>query len=258
MRNRLQSCQLAALLSLGLSGLSILQAGTLISVQFQGSNGPINFQGVEPDAAAADASFANSSQWNHLVADGSTTTFPNLLTSTGANSGVSLSVDPFSGYNDGSHNLPDTYFYQLAFSGSSFPFTISGLDPNQTFTLFLYGFNSVHSANDRGEIFTVGSSTFTTATGHASSLDPTHAVDGFITGVTSANGTVSGAWAFDPLNRANEIDWSGFQLDVSSAVATPEPGTLVLLAGGLGLLIRVRARSRLPRSPANKATTANR
>jgi PEP-CTERM motif-containing protein len=123
----------------------------------------------------------------------------------------------------------------------STPFTISGL-ANENFTLFLYAFSSVNSANDRGEIFTVGSSTFNSATGNASSLDLAHVVDGFITGVTDSNGTISGTWAFDPSNHAGEIDWSGFQLDVSSAVAAPEPGTIVLLAGGLGLMILGRRR----------------
>jgi hypothetical protein len=231
MRDRLQHHSWAALLSLGLLGFS-LQANTIISAQFQGTDGPVfDFQGVEADAAAADAVFANSSQWNHLQR--LALTYPNLLTSTGANSGASLSINEDGGYNDVTHNLPDTYFYRFR---SSSPFTISGLAPNETFTLFLYAFNSVHSVNDRGEIFTVGSSTFTTATGNASSLDPTHVVDGFITGVTSANGTISGAWAFDPSNHSGEIDWSGFQLDVASAVAAPEPGTVALLAGGLGLV----------------------
>ena len=133
--------------------------------------------------------------------------------------------------------MPDTYFYQY---GSSTPFTISGLAPNEDFTLFLYAYNSVHSANDRGEIFTVGSSTFDSATGNPSSLDPTHAVDGFITGVTGSDGTISGMWAFDSSNQSGEIDWSGFQLDVSSSVALPEPGSIALLAGALGLLILVR------------------
>jgi hypothetical protein len=244
MRDRLQNYSLAALLSLGLSGSS-LQANTIISAQFQGTGQPIfNFQGVEADAAAADASFASSNQWNHLRADAGTT-FPNLLTSTGANSGASFSTNLDFGYNDGSHNFPDTYFYHFSSSGSIAPFTISGLAPNETFTLFLYGYNSVHSANDRGEILTVGSSTFSTATGNASSLDPTHVVDGFITGATSSNGTISGTWAFDPSNHAGEIDWSGFQLDVSSAaVAAPEPGTMVLLVGGLGLMILGRRRPR--------------
>jgi hypothetical protein len=126
------------------------------------------------------------------------------------------------------------------------PFTISGLAPNESFTLFLYAFNSVHSANDRGEIFTVGSSIFSSATGHPNSLDPVHGVDGFITGVTSSTGTITGTWAFDPSNHSHEIDWSGFQLDVSSAVAAPEPGTLGLLVGGLGLVMLGRRRFRRP------------
>jgi hypothetical protein len=91
-------------------------------------------------------------------------------------------------------------------------------------------------------MFTVGSSTFGSATGNPASLDPTHAVDGFITGVTDSSGTISGTWAFDASNTSGEIDWSGFQLDVSNAVAAPEPGTIALLAGGLGLLIAVRRR----------------
>src|SRR5258707_5070834 len=89
--DRLQSQKLAALLSLGLL-TSSLQANTIISAQFQGTGQPIfNFQGSEADAAAADPAFANSNQWNHLQPD--TTTFPNLLTSTGANSGASFSTD---------------------------------------------------------------------------------------------------------------------------------------------------------------------
>jgi hypothetical protein len=167
----------------------------------------------------------------------------NLITSTGANSGISFSTQFVYGYNAGSHDLPDTYFYQYDQNSLSTPFTISGLAPNEDFTLFLYAYNSQSFDNDRGEIFTVGSSTFSTATGNASTLDPTHAVDGFITGVTSSNGTISGTWAFDPSNHSGEIDWSGFQLDVSSAVvATPEPSSIVLLAGALGLMILGRRR----------------
>ncbi len=234
MRNRIQNYGLAALLSLCLSG--ILHADTIISIQLQGTSGPVNFQGVEADAAAADAAFANSDQWNHLQPTGGTT-FSNLITSTGADSGASFTTQFIYGYNAGSHNLPDTYFYQYESNGLSQPFTISGLAPNESFTLFLYAYNSQSSANDRGESFTVGSSTFDSATGNPSSLDPTHAVDGFITGVTSSTGTISGTWSFDPSNHSGETDWSGFQLDVSSAVAAPEPGTVALLAGGLGLIV---------------------
>ncbi len=236
MQNFIQRCSLAALL-LTAGGL---QADTIISVQFQGTGTPIvNFQGVEADAAAADPAFANSDQWNHLGPAGGTT-FTNLITSTGANSGAGFSTQFVFGYNAGSGNLPDSYFYQYSQNGLSTPFAISGLAPNEDFTLFLYAYNSQGSANNRGAIFTLGSSTFTTATGNPASLDPTHAVDGLITGVTDSNGTFSGTWAFDPSNTSGEIDWSGFQLDVSSAVAAPEPGTIVLLAGGLGFLILLR------------------
>jgi hypothetical protein len=197
----------------------------------------VNFQGVEPDAAAADAAFANSNQWNHLQP--LTTTFPNLISSTGANSGASFSAQYIYGYNAGSGNFPDSYFYQYSYNETQ-PFTISGLAPNESFALFLYAYNSQSSANDRGAIYTVGSSTFATPTGNPASLDPTHAVDGLITGVTDSSGTISGTWGFYPSNPSGEIDWSGFQLDVSSAVAAPEPGTVVLLAGGLLILIRMK------------------
>ena len=242
MRQYLPGYGVAVLLMLVLSGS--IQADTIISAQFQGTNGPVDFQGVEPDAAAADANFANSNQWNHLEVP--TTYFTNLVSSTGADSGASFSTYLVYGYNAGTRSLPDTYFYQYNDNSPSTPFTISGLAPDEAFTLFLYAYNSVHSANDRGEIFTVGSSTFNSANGNASSLDPTHAVDGLITGVTGADGSITGTWAFDPSNHSGEIDWSGFQLDVSSAPATPEPGTMVLLAGGLGfLLLRKRTTSRL-------------
>src|SRR5260370_22081059 len=122
MRDRLQNCSLAAFLSLGLLGSS-LQANTIISAQFQGTYQPIlNFQGVEADAAAADAAFASSNQWNHLQPS-FPPTFPNLLTSTGANSGATFSTNVDFGYNDVSHNLPDTYFYHYDSSGLSSPFT---------------------------------------------------------------------------------------------------------------------------------------
>jgi hypothetical protein len=238
MRDFLQRYSLLALLLVVASGS--LKADMIISAQFQGTSSSVNFQGVEPDAAAADAVFASSDQWNHLQPTGGTT-FSNLITSTGADSGASFSTEFVYGFNDGSHNLPDTYFYQYAANGLNQPFTISGLAPDESFTLFLYAYNSVGSPNNRGAIFSVGSSTFSTATANASSSDPTHAVDGFITGVTGSDGTISGTWAFDPSNSVGEIDWSGFQLDVSSAVVgAPEPGTIILLGGGLGLMILSR------------------
>src|SRR5580698_8468506 len=133
MRHHLRNYSLAAMLSLGLMGSS-LQADVIISAQFQGTNSPVNFQGVEPDAAAADAAFANSDEWNHLQPNGVVPYTTNLITSTGANSGASFSTQFVYAYNTGSQDLPDTYFYQYEQNGLSTPFTISGLAPNENFT----------------------------------------------------------------------------------------------------------------------------
>jgi hypothetical protein len=231
---------LSPLLSLMLLGGTTLRANTIISVQFQGINNvPVNFSGVEPDAASADANFANSNHWNHLNGD-CCISWSHLVDSTGADSGASFSSAPFpyagDAYNAGSDNLPDTYIWAPAVGGSSHIFGIAGLAPNQSFTLFIYAFNSANSTNDRGAIYTVGSSIFNTSTGHHSSEDATHAVDGLITGVTSSTGTISGTWAFDTQNHS-EMDWSGFQLDVASAAASaPEPATFALFAGSCALL----------------------
>jgi hypothetical protein len=240
---------LTTFLSLALLGGTTLHADTIISVQFQGINNvAVNYSGVEPDAASADANFANSNDWNHLQGEGGNISWSNLVDSTGADFGASFSsaLFPYAGgaYNAGNSNLPDTYIDAPAPGGLSHIFTIAGLAPNQSFTLFLYAFNSANSTNDRGVIFTVGSSIFNSATGHTSIEDPTHAVDGFIMGVTSSTGTISGTWALDSQNHT-EMDWSGFQVDVASAAAsTPEPATFPLFAGSCALLFLWRTLKR--------------
>jgi hypothetical protein len=196
---------------------------------------------VEPDAVAADAGFANSNQWNHLDESNRVPSWPGLVDSTGVNSGARLdfSSAQVQAYNDFSRAFPDTYLFEFADQ----TFTISGLAPNASFTLFLYALNSVHSANDRGAVFTVGSATFSTGAANPSSEDPARVVDGFVTGVTSATGTIEGTWAFAPGNTGREIDWSGFQLDLAPTAA-PEPGTFILFGGGL-VLAALRTRSRI-------------
>src|SRR5580658_6140186 len=89
-----------------------LWADTIISVQFQGTNSPVNFQGVEADAAAADAAFASSNQWNHLLPNGFQPFTTSLITSTGASSGASFTTQFVYSYNAGSYDLPDDYIYQ--------------------------------------------------------------------------------------------------------------------------------------------------
>lgn len=221
----------------------------IISVQFQNTDGKaVNFSGVEPDAAAADSQFSSSNQWNHLgepfdFAINAAVAFFNLINSAGANSGASLSISHISGaFNAGRRpGLPDSYLYSF---NTTQNFTISGLGPNENFTLFLYAFNSNETPNARGAVFTVGGASFDTKNGTPSSQDPDSAVTGLLTGETSSTGSITGTWAFDSENSVGEIDWSAFQLAVgaSSAAAVPEPGTFALLAGGLALLGVVRRR----------------
>jgi len=128
-------------------------------------------------------------------------------------------------------------------------FYISGLSPNENFTLFLYAVNRSEQPDDQGAIFTAGGASFDTKNGTPSSEDPGLAVTGLLTGETTSTALIIGTWAFNEDNvgpdLGGEIDWSGFQLAVASSAAAPpvpEPGTFALLAGGLALLGVVRRR----------------
>ncbi len=225
-----------------------LQANTIISGQFYDSaalNGAATiYSGVEPDAATADSQFHNSNIWNGLGISyyfaGGAVSFSNLVASTGANTGAGLIISEVNGAYNGTPALPDTY----AFAYSPSTFTFSGLPSDQGFTLFLYCYDEL---GNREEVFTVGASSFDTANGNPSSEDPVSAVTGIITGVTSATGTISGTWAAGSSNNSlsPEIDWSGFQLDIASPTATPEPAAFALF--GLGLFVLGAACKWLPR-----------
>ncbi|MGH9621697.1 MAG: PEP-CTERM sorting domain-containing protein [Bryobacteraceae bacterium] len=233
-------------------GANSLYADLVISAQFLDSSNAsgrtaVDYSGVEPDAATADPAFANSNQWNHLGVSfntfpGGPVSFSNLLDSTGASTGVGLSFSDLSSSYDSGTALPDTYVY-LYKSDSISTFTFSNLPANQNFVLFLYAYDTQSTecatgSNCRDEVFSVGTSSFDTANGTPSREDPQQAVVGYLTGTTSATGTIDGTWAFGPQNATMiESDWSGFQLDVHPAVsAVPEPSSLFLLMSGLGLL----------------------
>lgn len=246
----------ALLLAFSGPGAQSLDADTIISVQFECSScgGATNYSGVEPDAASADPQFGSSNVWNHLTATFSQTgsvSFP-LVNNSGTATTAALGISHIDGAYNAASNFPDTYFY--SYSNSSF--TITGLTPNEPFTLFLYAYDQRHF---RDETFTVGSSSFDTANATASCItygppcrnseDPIYVSDASITGDTSATGTISGTWDLDSSNVPpfeGEIDWSGFQLDIVSpaVTSTPEPAAWGLLAIGLIALLARRFATR--------------
>lgn len=231
---------------------SSLRADTIYSVQFENNQGTsvtaVNFSGVEPDAAAADATlgthFSQSNVWNHLGARLSQAGAfsSSLVDSTGAATGAQLSISHIDGAYNSDFSLPDTYFY----SGSNSSFTINGLAPDSAFTLFLYAFNN-NPTLFRDEVFTVGNSSFDSAQGTASSLDR-NATVGAVTGVTSATGSITGTWDFGANNTQTEIDWAGFQLDVASPAPAPVPEPATLALFGTGVLLLAGAARRRPLS----------
>jgi hypothetical protein len=80
----------------------------------------------------------------------------------------------------------------------------------------------------------VGNASFETKNGKPSSEDPVSGVTGLLTGQTSATGSITGTWAFDPANANTfEIDWSGFQLDVVPAPLIGRGLPVLLALGGL-------------------------
>jgi hypothetical protein len=219
-------------------GARRLFANTVISVQFE-SNGANNYSGVEPDAANADSQFQNSSVWNHLTASGNgPISFTNLVDNNGIATSTALSISNIFGSLNATPSFPDTTFFNIG-NGS---FSITGLVPNEPFTLFLYAFDQAHSID---ETFTVGTSSFNTANATSvctsygppcrNSEDPVNVSDASVTGVTTASGAISGTWIS---NLSRQSAWSGFQLDIGPvATAVPEPAALTLVIVGLAAFI---------------------
>lgn len=200
----------------------------------------VPFSGVEPDAVAANSQFANSNVWNQLGApnpfDGPVS-FSNLVDSTGAPSGASFDLSHVSGaFNDISGGkFPNIGFYTTE---SPVDFTISGLAPNEDFTLFLYSVYTTPNGLTHDAVFTVPGDTFDIANGTPSSEQP-GVMTGSLTGMTSATGTITGTWAFGPTFDpavGGDVHWAGFQLATGAPSSVPEPGSLALLAGALALV----------------------
>jgi len=223
----------------------------VISVDFQPNSyfagrAPVDFTGVESQAAAADPVFYASDIWNHLSIAPDPTFTPNpsfsgLVDSAGNATSVGISFTGTVGSaddvpidNSGSDAVENDYI--LIAPANTVGYVISGLPADTSVALYLYapnfglpsGFNSLTS---RGYQFTANGNTITVNSG------PSGNALAFVT--TDAGGDISGVWS----SGSNEGDLSGLQ------IATPEPSSVTLAAGGIllalgGLLRRKRPAGR--------------
>jgi hypothetical protein len=217
----------------------------VISIDFQpnapfGPNAPVDFTGVESQAATANPVFGNSNIWNYLAIAPATTqtvnpSFSSLVNSAGVGTTVGLSftgsltaADDAPIDNSGSDGLENDYLLvNAAGASSSATYTITGLPANTSVTLYLYApnFGASHS-QVRGDSFTVNGTPVTIAA--TGSTDDT----ALLTVTTDPSGDISGTWA---ANGSHEGDWSGMQL----AYVVPEPGAALLALLGLSSLFGV-------------------
>lgn len=228
----------AAIVVALLGGAAIANAG-LVDVAFYSSNfAHTTMSGAAVLGAAGDV-------WNSFDAGNPNTPTnygPFALVDTASNAtGISLSFNADGGVISGHSgtqpdpNLTNSYLY----NNTSGPITetLTGLAPNASYNLVLYVASDDALRGDRSVTGSANTSAFA-ATGNPQST--------FINGENVVELTVSadstGALAIaenDGLtNTSGEVDLNGLQLQ---SLATPEPGSLLLLCLGAGaLLVRKR------------------
>lgn len=232
-----------------------LKADGLIGVAFNSPNqfGPSPIiSGPDPASTAANPLFGAANIWNNLnIPFGTLDANPawnNLVDSTGAATGVDFSVagnvagldmnfipnlnplrsEGMAWNNDGSGTIPNL--------SSSIDWSLTGLAPNATFDMCVYG---MWANFNRSFNMTIQGSTQNVPTFDATSSTPTADCILFTNLKSDATGTISGVGTgIGAFSNTGEADWAGFQI-VQAPV--PEPSTLMLLGiGTLSFLGRFR------------------